>query len=101
MITLLRSSYFDAWLAAVRDDKGKARILVRLQSATFGNFGDCKPVGEGVSEMRIPVGPGYRVYFLRTGTTVYVLLAGGDKSTQKRDITRALRMARDLKETRK
>lgn len=74
---------------------------MRLQSAMFGNFGDCKPVGEGVSEMRIHVRPGYRVYFVRSGTTVYVLLAGGDKSTQKRDIGRALRMARDLKEARK
>ena len=101
MNTFVRSSDFDEWLTALRDDKGKARILVRLQSATFGNFGDCKPVGEGVSEMRIPVGPGYRVYYVRTGTTVYVLLAGGDKSTQKRDIARALRMARDLKEARK
>jgi putative addiction module killer protein len=84
---------------ALADHKGKARILARLRSATFGNFGDCEPVGEGVFEMRIHVGPGYRIYFVRTGTTIYVLLAGGDKSTQKRDVARAKKMARELKET--
>jgi putative addiction module killer protein len=63
----------------------------------FGNFGDCRPIGEGVSEMRIHVGPGYRVYFLRKESTVYVLLAGGDKSSQKRDIARALKTACELK----
>jgi putative addiction module killer protein len=73
--------------------------LARLRSATLGNFGDCEPVGEGVSEMRIHFGPGYRVYFMRTGTTIYVLLVGGDKSTQKQDIARAKKMARELKES--
>ncbi len=101
MNTFLRSSLFDQWLSALRDIKGKARILARLQGAAFGNFGDCQPVGEGVSEMRIQFGPGYRVYFVRREATVYVLLAGGDKSTQKRDIARALRLARELKEMRK
>lgn len=65
----------------------------------MGNFGDCKPVGGSVSEMRIDVGPGYRVYFMRRGKTVYVLLAGGDKSTQRSDISRALGMARTIRET--
>src|SRR6202049_2459739 len=97
--TLLRSSDFDVWLSGVADQKAKARILARLRSATLGNFGDCEPVGEGVSEMRIHFGPGYRVYFVRTGTTFYVLLAGGDKSSQKQDIARAKNMARELKET--
>jgi len=78
--------------------KAKARILARLRSATFGNFGDCEPVGEGVSEMRVHAGAGYRVYFARNGATVFVLLTGGDKSTQKRDIARAKAMARQLKE---
>jgi putative addiction module killer protein len=64
----------------------------------FGAFGDCQAVGEGVSEMRVHVGPGYRVYFVRTGATVYVLLTGGDKSSQKQDIARAKSMARALKE---
>jgi putative addiction module killer protein len=101
MNTFIRSSLFDQWLTALGDDKGKARILARLQSAMFGNFGDCRPIGEGVSEMRIHVGPGYRVYFLRKESTVYVLLAGGDKSSQERDIARALKTARELKEARK
>jgi putative addiction module killer protein len=101
MNTFIRSSLFDKWLTALGDDKGRARILARLQSAMFGNFGDCRPIGEGVSEMRIHVGPGYRVYFLRKESTVYVLLAGGDKSSQKRDIARALKTARELKEARK
>jgi putative addiction module killer protein len=99
MNTFVRSSDFDAWLSGLADHKAKARVLARLRSATFGNFGDCEPVGEGVSEMRIHVGPGYRVYFVRMGTTVYVLLAGGDKSSQKRDIARAKKMAHELKET--
>jgi putative addiction module killer protein len=73
--------------------------LARLRSATLGNFGDCEPVGDGVFEMRIHVGPGYRVYFVRTGTTIYALLVGGDKSTQKPDVARAKKMARELKET--
>ncbi len=98
MITLLRSAEFDAWLKALADHKAKARILARLRSATLGNFGDFAPVGEGVSEMRVHVRPGYRVYFTRTGTTVYVLLVGGDKSTQKADIVRAKRMIAELKD---
>ena len=75
----------------------KARILARLGSATFGNFGDCESVGEGVSEMRIHVGAGYRVYYTRTGSTVYVLLAGGVKASQEKDIAKAKKMARELK----
>jgi putative addiction module killer protein len=69
--------------------KAKARILARLLSAALGNFGDCEPVGEGVSEMRIHVGAGYRVYYTRTGSTVYVLLAGGLKASQAKDIAKA------------
>lgn len=85
------------WLKSLRDRKAQARIIARIRSAEAGNFGDCKPVGEGVSEMRIDVGAGYRVYFVRRALTVYLLLAGGDKSTQKADIRRAQKMARDLK----
>jgi putative addiction module killer protein len=99
MNTFVRSSGFDAWLSGLADHKAKARVLARLRSATFGNFGDCEPVGEGVSEMRIHVGPGYRVYFVRVGTTVYILLTGGNKSSQQQDIARAKKMAQDLKET--
>jgi putative addiction module killer protein len=98
MNTFIRSSDFDAWLSALGDQIAKARILARLRSAAMGNFGDCEPVGDGVSEMRVHVGPGYRVYFTRIGATVYVLLAGGDKSTQKRDVARARKMANELKE---
>jgi putative addiction module killer protein len=99
MVMFVRSSEFDAWLSGLADQKAKARVLARLRSATLGNFGDCDSVGEGVSEMRIPTGPGYRVYFTRTGATVYFLLTGGDKSTQQRDIARAKDMARELKES--
>jgi putative addiction module killer protein len=99
MFTLVRSSLFDAWMAALADQKAKARILARLASAALGNFGDCEPVGEGVSEMRVHYGPGYRVYFMRDGATVYLLLTGGDKASQKRDIKRAKSIAKALKET--
>ena len=99
MLVILRSAEFDAWLSALADSKEKARILARLRSAAFDNFGDCESVGEGVSEMRIHHGPGFRVYFVRHGAAVYVLLCGGDKSSQRRDIARAKRMARELKES--
>src|SRR5271154_3516765 len=101
MNTFLRSSDFDGWLSKLADQKAKARILARLRSATFGNFGDCEPVGEGVSEMRIHIGGGYRVYYTRTGSTVYVLLAGGVKATQTKDISKAKMMARELKRTKR
>lgn len=96
MKTFLRSDEFDAWLAALKDKIGRARIVLRIRSAEHGNFGDCEPVGEGVSEMRIHFGPGYRVYFTRRGEVVYLLLLGGDKSSQKRDIKRAIEMVRVL-----
>ena len=98
MNTLLRSDEFDAWLAGLKDAVGRARILARLRAAEAGNFGDCQPVGEGVSEMRIHTGPGYRLYYMQYRRVVYLLLSGGDKSTQKRDIKRAIRMARTVKE---
>ena len=101
MNTLLRSSDFDEWLAHLADQKAKARILARLVSAEFGNFGDCEAVGEGVSEMRIHVGAGYRVYYTRTGSTVYVLLAGGVKASQTKDIARAKGMARELRKAKR
>ena len=84
-----RTSEFDAWLKALRDPVGKARITARIRSAEAGNFGDCEAVGEGVSEMRIHCGPGYRVYYSRIGEIFYLLLCGGDKSTQGRDIKQA------------
>ena len=97
MLTLVRSSVFSDWLSGLSGHKGKARILNRLANSALGNFGGCEAVGEGVPEMRIHHGPGYRVYFVRQGAAVYVLLCGGDKSSQRRDIARAKTMARDLK----
>ena len=96
MNTFLRSEEFDAWLVGLKDKVARARIAHRIRSAEHGNFGDCEPVGEGVSEMRVHVGPGYRAYFIRRGEVVYLLLLGGDKSSQKRDIKRAIEMARVL-----
>jgi putative addiction module killer protein len=98
MNELLRTREFDDWLRALQDPIGKARILARLRSASLGNFGDCEPVGEGVSEMRIHAGPGYRVYFTRRGRTVYLLLCGGDKSSQQKDIRKAKELLTQLKD---
>lgn len=98
MYTVLRSGEFDAWLALLKDAKGKARILARIRSAELGNLGDVKPAGKGLSEMRIDVGPGYRVYFTRRGPSLVFLLLGGDKSTQVRDIKRARALARAVEE---
>lgn len=89
MNSFLRTHEFDAWLKALRDPVGKARIIARIRSAEQGNFGDCEPVGEGISEMRIHAGPGYRVYYCRRGEIVYLLLCGGSKSSQPRDIRQA------------
>ncbi|KQY48370.1 MULTISPECIES: type II toxin-antitoxin system RelE/ParE family toxin [Rhizobium/Agrobacterium group] len=96
MLVFETTDVFKDWLFSLRDVKAKARILARIRSAEFGNLGDCAPVGEGVSEMRIHYGPGYRLYFKRRGDVVYLLLAGGDKSSQKRDIAAALKMAKSL-----
>lgn len=93
MHTFLRTPEFDLWLKELRDPIGKARIIARIRSAEAGNFGDCEPVGKRVSEMRIHYGPGYRVYHSRAGETVYLLLCGGDKSTQERDISKAHALA--------
>jgi len=95
--TFYRTAEFDSWLSNLKDKIGKARILKRIRAAEGGNFGDCEPVGEGVSEMRIYVGPGYRLYYTRTGEVIYLLLLGGGKSSQSRDIKRAIEMARSLK----
>jgi len=97
MYTLLQTPEFSAWLAALEDHVGRARINKRLDQASIGHFGDCKPVGEGVAEMRIDVGPGYRVYFARRGWEVYVILLGGDKDSQQRDIARAKAIWKGMK----
>lgn len=89
MNTLLRTAEFDRWLKGLRDRIAQARIAQRLDAAVIDHFGDCEPVGDGISEMRIHVGAGYRVYFTRRAKVVYVLICGGDKASQKRDIKRA------------
>ncbi|MBK1663005.1 hypothetical protein CKO38_04875 [Rhodospirillum rubrum] len=97
MITIHRTDIFDSWLSGLRDHQAKARILARIRSAEQGNFGDSKAIGGSISELRIDTGPGYRIYFTRQGEIVYLLLCGGDKSTQPQDITRAKDMARLLR----
>lgn len=98
MVELIKSAAFDRWLNDLRDARAAARILARLDRLAVGNPGDVKPVGEGVSEMRIDYGPGYRVYFTQRGLLVAVLLCGGDKSTQDRDIARAKALAAQWKD---
>ena len=100
MLVFEQTDQFASWLKALKDIQAKARVSARLRIAQGGNLGDCQPVGEGVSEMRIHFGPGYRIYFTRTGDIVYLLLVGGDKSSQKRDIKRAIEMAKTLKKER-
>lgn len=96
MSRFLRTPEFDAWLKALRDPVAKGRVIARIRSAEAGNFGDCRPAGDGVSEMRIHVGPGYRLYYCRRGEAVYLLLCGGDKSSQQRDIGQAIAILRRL-----
>ena len=96
VIQVRTTAVFDEWLDGLRDERGRARVLVRIQRLSAGNPGDVRPVGEGVSEMRIDHGPGYRVYYVRHGREVVVLLAGGDKSSQSRDIRVALQFAKHL-----
>ena len=96
MIEVRQTDVFADWFAGLRDRAARARITVRIRRLSLGNPGDVKPVGGGVSEMRIDYGPGYRVYFVRRGDTVVVLLCGGDKRNQDRDISRALELAREV-----
>ncbi len=96
MLEVRRTETYARWLDGLRDVRARARVLVRVERLVAGNPGDVRPVGEGVSELRIDYGPGYRVYFKRQGQTVVVLLAGGDKRTQGSDIETALRLARKL-----
>ena len=89
MRNFLRTSEFDAWLKALRDPLAKARVIARIRTAEAGNFGDCAPVGGGIHEMRIHAGPGYRLYYCRRAELTYLLLCGGDKSSQQNDIRHA------------
>jgi len=96
LIEVRQTTRFATWLAGLRDERARARMLKRLDRAQGGNLGDVAPVGEGVSEMRIFYGPGYRVYFVRRGSELIVLLCGGDKSTQDADIQEAKALAREI-----
>ena len=96
MFELRKTEVYARWLDGLRDIRARARVLVRVERLAAGNPGDVRPVGEGVSELRIDYGPGYQVYFKKQGRTIVVLLAGGDKRTQSRDIETALRLAQDL-----
>jgi putative addiction module killer protein len=96
MVEIRKTTNFTKWIDGLRDIRARARVQARIERLAIGHAGDAKPVGEGVSELRIDYGPGYRVYFKKQGQTLIVLLAGGNKRTQSRDIKTALRLARDL-----
>lgn len=96
MIQIRKTDIFVRWLDGLRDVRARARVQARIERLAIGNPGDVQPVGEGVSEMRIDYGPGYRVYFKRVGREIVILLAGGDKRSQPVDIKTALRLARGL-----
>jgi putative addiction module killer protein len=96
MIEVRQTSTFAKWLKSLGDEKAKARIAIRIRRLSLGNPGDVKPVGKGVSEMRVDYGPGYRVYFVKKGDAIVILLTGGDKRSQKRDIEAAITLAKEL-----
>jgi len=93
-----KTDEFRDWIDALKDRAGRARILVRVDRLIEGNPGQHRDLTDGVSELKIDVGPGYRVYFTQRGTTLLLLLAGGDKSTQQKDIAKAIQLAKDFKE---
>lgn len=93
MFVLKRSSVFSDWLRHLKDMEAKARIIARLRQAERGNFGDCRSLAEGLWEMRIDAGKGYRVYYVRIGEIVFALLCGGDKKTRRQDIAKARTLA--------
>ena len=96
MIEVRKTEVYARWLDSLRDARARARVLVRVERLAAGNSGDVRPVGEGVSELRIDYGPGYRVYFRKLDRMVVILLAGGDKRAQSQDVKTALRLARNL-----
>ena len=96
MYSLRQTEEFQEWLDGLKDFRAQVRIAARLRLAEAGNLGDWKSVGDEVSEMRVDVGPGYRLYFTRRGHMLIIMLAGGDKSTQSRDIRRAKRILKEL-----
>ena len=96
MLEIRKTATFAKWIDGLRDLRARARVLARIERLAAGNAGNVKPVGEGISELIIDYGPGYRVYFWKRGRSLVILLAGGDKRTQGRDISTALRLARNL-----
>lgn len=98
MIEVVQTDVFQAWLEGLRDRRAATRIVARIVRLAHGNPGDVKPVGEGLSEMRIDYGPGYRVYFVQRGAVLFIILCGGDKDSQARDIEKARILAKDLKD---
>jgi putative addiction module killer protein len=98
MFEIRQTAVFSKWMAGLRDHRARAKIAARIDRLAFGNPGDVEPVGEGVSELRVHVGPGYRVYFVRRGRTIIVLLCGGDRSTQTKDIKLAKSLAANLED---
>jgi len=96
VIEVQETAIFSEWLSGLRDARAKAEVARRVRRLALGNPGDVKPVGEGVSELRIHFGPGYRVYYVQRGNLVIVLLCGGDKGTQAKDITLALKLAKEV-----
>jgi len=96
VIEVRQTEVFAAWFAGLKDRGARARITVRIRRLSLGNPGDVRPVGSGVSEMRVDHGPGYRLYFVGRGDTIVVLLCGGDKRTQNRDIARAIELAQEV-----
>lgn len=96
MLEAQKTDAYVRWLDGLRDERARARVLVRVERLLAGNAGDVRPIGEGVSELRIDYGPGYRVYFVRRGQALVILLAGGDKGSQDTDIRKALALARNL-----
>jgi putative addiction module killer protein len=96
MFEVRQTERFVDWLGRLRDNNARIRIAARIRRMEMGNFGDVAPVGEGVSEIRVHYGPGYRVYFVQEGAEIVVLLCGGDKSSQDRDIAKAKEMAKEL-----
>ena len=97
-IRTVRSETFDKWMKGLKDKRGAARIQLRIDRLASGNPGDARPVGSGVSELRVDVGPGYRVYYQQHGVVLILLLCGGDKSTQKKDIEKAHEIAKEWKD---
>lgn len=96
MVEVRQTNVFVAWFEGLKDRAARARITARIRRLSLGNPGDVKPVGQGVSEMRIDYGPGYRVYFVQRGEALVILLCGGDKRDQSRDIARALELAKEV-----